>query len=196
MNETSTPQALVTAAQLAEILQVRPRTITRWESEGILPSIRINSRVIRFDADEVLQALRETGCAMTPSERQATLLKLIIEKQQELAAMDQFARIGATRLEQHNRRVAIVLAKQGWVHTSEFANCFPVTNRTIERDLNILDQQNLIERTGANAAYTSWESAEPMAPDEQGRRFYARLTHAGRAIAMSEGGDSLDPAGQ
>ena len=51
---------LVTKEQLAKVLQVTPRSIDRWRSEGWLPFLRIGGR-IRFDLSDVVRHL-ETHC--------------------------------------------------------------------------------------------------------------------------------------
>jgi len=50
---------LVTAESLADRLAVKPRTIRDWARTGKIPSVRITSKVIRFDVDEVYRALQE-----------------------------------------------------------------------------------------------------------------------------------------
>ncbi len=49
---------LLTAAQLAERLKVRPATVREWAKTGRIPEIRISAKVRRFDAVEVDAALR------------------------------------------------------------------------------------------------------------------------------------------
>ena len=48
---------IVSASKLAQILEVEPETIRKWRKAGLIPGIVINSRVVRFDADEVVAAL-------------------------------------------------------------------------------------------------------------------------------------------
>jgi len=43
--------------QLAQKLQVSPRTVDAWARRGRIPSIRLSRKVIRFDLEEVLAAL-------------------------------------------------------------------------------------------------------------------------------------------
>ena len=50
---------LLTADELAHVLDVRPGTIRRWAREGIIPEIRISAKVRRFCYADVLNALRE-----------------------------------------------------------------------------------------------------------------------------------------
>jgi predicted site-specific integrase-resolvase len=49
---------MLTSAELAEQLSLRPSTIRRWARRGIIPTIRISQKVMRFDPVEVVQALR------------------------------------------------------------------------------------------------------------------------------------------
>ena len=48
---------LLTAEKLAQHLSVRPDTIRVWTRGGIIPSIRITGKVIRYDLYEVEQAI-------------------------------------------------------------------------------------------------------------------------------------------
>lgn len=61
-NESPTENAkmteLLTAAQLAERLKVRPSTVREWAKTGRIPEIRISAKVRRFDLVEVDAALR------------------------------------------------------------------------------------------------------------------------------------------
>ena len=52
---------LLTAAQLAERLKVRPSTVREWAKTGRIPEIRISAKVRRFDPAEVEAALRRKG---------------------------------------------------------------------------------------------------------------------------------------
>lgn len=49
---------LLTPGQLAARLSVSAGTVTRWRRQGLIPSIRINSTVYRFDLGEVLSTLK------------------------------------------------------------------------------------------------------------------------------------------
>lgn len=51
-----TPE-LLTAADVAARLSVRPSTIVEWRKTGRIPSVRISHKVIRFNMAEVLNAL-------------------------------------------------------------------------------------------------------------------------------------------
>jgi len=55
---------LLTVTQLAECLHVRPRTVQAWARSGRIPTIKLSAKVIRFDWQEVLKALRSQ--AMQP----------------------------------------------------------------------------------------------------------------------------------
>jgi DNA-binding transcriptional MerR regulator len=49
---------IVTATQLAKRLQVKPQTIRRWHTRGLIPGLRrISFRPILFDFEEVRKAL-------------------------------------------------------------------------------------------------------------------------------------------
>jgi len=49
----------LSAGELGDILGVNLNTILVWARKGIIPCLRLSSRVIRFDMDEVEAALRE-----------------------------------------------------------------------------------------------------------------------------------------
>jgi excisionase family DNA binding protein len=49
---------LLTAAELADRLRVRPSTILEWQRSGRIPSIRLSHKVLRFDLTAVLAALK------------------------------------------------------------------------------------------------------------------------------------------
>lgn len=49
----------VSAAEVGDALGVNIRTILIWARKGIIPCLRLSSRVIRFDMKEVEAALRE-----------------------------------------------------------------------------------------------------------------------------------------
>ena len=49
----------LTDAELADRLRLRPDTILLWTREGIIPAIHITGKVIRYDPEEVEQALRK-----------------------------------------------------------------------------------------------------------------------------------------
>jgi predicted site-specific integrase-resolvase len=50
---------LLNADELAQVLDVRPATIKAWARQGIIPSIRISAKVVRFCYADVLAALRQ-----------------------------------------------------------------------------------------------------------------------------------------
>lgn len=49
----------LSAGELGDILGVNLNTILVWARKGIIPCLRLSSRVIRFDISEVEAALRE-----------------------------------------------------------------------------------------------------------------------------------------
>lgn len=51
----------LTARELAERLRVKPTTVQRWMKSGVIPVVRINRKVIRFDAEAVRRALEARG---------------------------------------------------------------------------------------------------------------------------------------
>jgi excisionase family DNA binding protein len=49
---------LLTAAELADRLQVKPDTVLGWHRSGRIPSIRLSHKVLRFSLSDVLVALK------------------------------------------------------------------------------------------------------------------------------------------
>ena len=50
-------QKFATAAELADQLQVKRRTVVGWVKAGLIPVIRPSQKIIRFDVDAVARAL-------------------------------------------------------------------------------------------------------------------------------------------
>ena len=50
---------LETAEQVAEHVKVTPETVRRWARNGIIPSIKLSGKVVRFDMAEVESALKK-----------------------------------------------------------------------------------------------------------------------------------------
>ena len=50
---------LLTAEQLADRLAVKPRTIREWFRAGLIPATRLSPKVIRYNLDDVVKALKE-----------------------------------------------------------------------------------------------------------------------------------------
>lgn len=49
---------LLTKEQVAQLLRVKPGTVSRWAAEGKIPRIVISPKIIRFDPEQVLKVLR------------------------------------------------------------------------------------------------------------------------------------------
>ena len=52
---------LLTKEEVADLLDVRPRTVQVWARRGLIPTVRISAKVVRFDRDAVVAALRQRG---------------------------------------------------------------------------------------------------------------------------------------
>ena len=50
---------LLTTNQLADRLHIRPRTVQSWMRQGRIPAVRLSPKVIRFDWEAVVAALRD-----------------------------------------------------------------------------------------------------------------------------------------
>lgn len=50
---------LLTADELAGRLQVRPSTIRRWAQKGRIPTVRLTSKVVRYDLAAVIRAMSD-----------------------------------------------------------------------------------------------------------------------------------------
>lgn len=57
--ETPARREMVTVREAAEILDVHPRTVQRYEREGLLHATRITKRRVRYAKDEVLRLATE-----------------------------------------------------------------------------------------------------------------------------------------
>jgi predicted site-specific integrase-resolvase len=51
------PSELLTAAELADCLGVKPGTVLGWHRSGRIPGRRLSHKVLRFSLTEVLAAL-------------------------------------------------------------------------------------------------------------------------------------------
>ena len=60
MQSKETP-ALVNRNQLSFELGVTTRTVRNWEIDGLLPSIRIGKRTVRYRIDDVIAFLKKRG---------------------------------------------------------------------------------------------------------------------------------------
>jgi excisionase family DNA binding protein len=50
---------LLTAAELAERLRVKPGTVREWARRGLIPSVRLGHKTIRYRLAAVVAALSE-----------------------------------------------------------------------------------------------------------------------------------------
>jgi len=44
---------LLTVKQIADYLQIKPKTIYKWTSQGRIPCIKFSGRCVRFDLEKV-----------------------------------------------------------------------------------------------------------------------------------------------
>ena len=52
---------LLTVNELAARLKVRPSTVRTWMHRGVIPAIRLTPKVVRFDLDQVVEAMRDSA---------------------------------------------------------------------------------------------------------------------------------------
>ena len=52
---------LMTAAELAEHLRVKPSTVKRWSRLGLIPTVRLSPKLPRFNLAEAVKALQLRG---------------------------------------------------------------------------------------------------------------------------------------
>jgi len=52
---------LVSKEKMGRLIGVKPGTVGRWSREGKIPRIVISPKIIRFDPEAVLLALRQKG---------------------------------------------------------------------------------------------------------------------------------------
>lgn len=62
------PDSLMTAADLAARLGVRPSTVHDWHRAGRIPGRRLSHRVLRFDLAEVVAALESASVSASRQE--------------------------------------------------------------------------------------------------------------------------------
>jgi excisionase family DNA binding protein len=55
--DTHVTHSLVDAGTVAEAIGIRASTVRRWAKEGRIPAVRLSSRLIRFELDQVLAAM-------------------------------------------------------------------------------------------------------------------------------------------
>jgi excisionase family DNA binding protein len=60
---------LVTAGEIGKGLGVSRYTVLKWAREGRVPAVRVNRRVVRFEAGEVERALRGEAREAVKDER-------------------------------------------------------------------------------------------------------------------------------
>lgn len=57
---------LLTTGEMAKRLRVAPSTLRQWAREGVVPAVRVNQKVTRYDPDDVVESLknrdREAAC--------------------------------------------------------------------------------------------------------------------------------------
>ena len=62
MEETRTPDTLLTPAEVAALFRVNPKTVTRWARAGKITAIRTLGGHRRFRASEVRRCVEKMEC--------------------------------------------------------------------------------------------------------------------------------------
>ena len=52
-------ETFLTAEEIAEKLRVPVSTVREWSREGVIPSVRISHKVIRYEWAEVVKAIQQ-----------------------------------------------------------------------------------------------------------------------------------------
>lgn len=65
---------LLTARQLAEVIQVKPNTLLKWASQGEIPCVRLVGRCVRFDPLEVAEVIDQGRCPVVHQSRRHKIL--------------------------------------------------------------------------------------------------------------------------
>ena len=65
MTDSSWIPRFLTPGEVAAMFRVDPKTVTRWASQGRIPSIRTPGGQRRYPADAVEKLLREHGTPLT-----------------------------------------------------------------------------------------------------------------------------------
>lgn len=52
-------EELLTKEEIGKRLSIKPETILRLARQGIIPQVRVSHKIIRYDLQKVLEALRE-----------------------------------------------------------------------------------------------------------------------------------------
>jgi 3-methyladenine DNA glycosylase AlkC len=55
------PSELATTEDVARWLRVEPDTVRRLASEGLIPRIKLSPKIVRYDPDAVVAALRHAS---------------------------------------------------------------------------------------------------------------------------------------
>jgi excisionase family DNA binding protein len=64
----------MTRRQVAEVFQVSPHTIIRWELAGRLPAVRLGAGSVRYRREDVQSFLANCGRMPTPTNKLSCLL--------------------------------------------------------------------------------------------------------------------------
>lgn len=86
-------------------------------------------------------------------------------------------------IEDRRKQVVQLLEQQGFMQLSELARQFGVSESTLRRDLELLDEQGLIQRTRGGAVYVRDSSQHPLAFTDRESTAQAEKAQIARAVA-------------
>lgn len=58
---TEQRSGLLTAEEIAAHFRVKPETVRGWARQGIVPSIKLSHKMVRYRLDDVIEALQRRG---------------------------------------------------------------------------------------------------------------------------------------
>ncbi len=86
-------------------------------------------------------------------------------------------------VEDRRRRVMDMLSEQGFMTLADLAQRFGVSESTLRRDLEVLDEQSVVKRTRGGAVYVKDTSPQPLGFAEREATALAEKAAIARAVA-------------
>ena len=163
---------LLTRAEVAEIFQVSPSTITRWAEAGMLPAVKTLGGHRRYEASEVMKLAQ----CLTPELPRQSNPNLIEEPSMEKIIINAPAMFG----DHHVVEVRRILFELPGVEDVNASSCFQAVEVTFDPSKLCLEE---ITDTLAEAGYlealtvpTETGIAVTQRPDQDGETFFRHTT--------------------